>query len=58
LTVAGDDLDWLAVRIVRLGFEVDVVEPPELREAAARLARDLSAIAEPGRAAGRSAPVQ
>jgi len=50
LVVAGDDLDWLAVRVVRLGFEVDVLEPPELREAAAQLARDLSVLAEPGRA--------
>ncbi|NKY85528.1 helix-turn-helix transcriptional regulator [Nocardia veterana] len=47
LTVAGDDLDWLAVRVVGLGFAVEVLEPPELRAAAGRLARRLSALAEP-----------
>ncbi|MEU9020280.1 YafY family protein [Actinomadura sp. NPDC048394] len=47
LVVGGDDLDWLAMRVVRLGFEAEVLEPPELREAAARLARRLTAMARP-----------
>lgn len=45
LVVGGADLDVLAVHVARLGFETDVLEPPELREAAARLARRLSALA-------------
>jgi predicted DNA-binding transcriptional regulator YafY len=45
LIVGGDDLDWLAVHIARLGFEAEVLEPPELRDAAARLARRLAAMA-------------
>ncbi|MBO2462103.1 helix-turn-helix transcriptional regulator [Actinomadura violacea] len=48
LVVGGDDLDRLAVQVVRLGFEARVLEPPELREAAARLARRLAALAGPG----------
>ncbi|MEU5843224.1 YafY family protein [Rhodococcus sp. NPDC047139] len=45
LVVGGDDLDWLALHIARLGFEAVIVEPPELRQAAALLARRLSAMA-------------
>ncbi|MDQ4053827.1 MAG: YafY family transcriptional regulator [Actinomycetota bacterium] len=45
LVVGGVDLDWLAVHIARLGFEADVLEPPELREAAAELARRVAALA-------------
>ncbi|WP_157420068.1 helix-turn-helix transcriptional regulator [Actinomadura kijaniata] len=48
LVVGGDDLDWLAVRVARLGFEAQVLEPPELREAAARLARRLAAMTGTG----------
>ncbi|MGK5558271.1 helix-turn-helix transcriptional regulator [Actinomadura kijaniata] len=48
LVVGGDDLDWLAVHVTRLGFEAEVLEPPELREAAARLARRLAAMAGTG----------
>lgn len=48
LVVGGDDLDWLAVHVVRLGFAAEVLEPPELRDAAARLARRLAAMAGPG----------
>jgi predicted DNA-binding transcriptional regulator YafY len=45
-----DDLDWLAVRILMLRADVDVHEPPELREHLRVLARRLSAaIAPPGR---------
>ena len=46
LVVGGDDLDWLAMRVARLGFQTQVIEPPELRDAAARLARRLATIAE------------
>ncbi len=46
LIAGGDDLDWLAVRVALLGFETQVLEPPELRDAAARLARRLATIAE------------
>ncbi|OZV80049.1 transcriptional regulator [Micromonospora echinospora] len=45
LVVGGDDLDWLAAHVARLGFESQVLEPPELREAAALLARRLAAMA-------------
>ncbi|WP_034268092.1 helix-turn-helix transcriptional regulator [Haloechinothrix halophila] len=48
LTAGGDDVDWLAMHVARLGFETEVLEPPELREAAARLARRLSAMAGTG----------
>jgi predicted DNA-binding transcriptional regulator YafY len=45
LVVGGDDLNWLAAHVARLGFEAEVLEPPELREAAALLARRLAAMA-------------
>jgi len=48
LTAGGNDLDWLAVHVARLGFEAEVLEPPELREAAARLARRVAAMAGTG----------
>lgn len=32
LVTGGDDLHWLALRILMLGAEVEVHEPPELRE--------------------------
>ncbi|QFG23391.1 YafY family protein [Actinomadura sp. WMMB 499] len=44
LVAGGDDLDWIAVHVVRLGHDAEVLEPPELREAAARLARRLAAL--------------
>ncbi|MET8984591.1 YafY family protein [Nonomuraea wenchangensis] len=44
LTAGGDDLDWLAVRIAALGFETQILAPPGLRQAAARLARNLTAM--------------
>ena len=53
LVVGGDSLDWLAAHIARLTYEVQVLEPPELREAAALLARRLVALA--GAASERSA---
>jgi hypothetical protein len=48
LVVGGGDLDGLAVHVARLGFEAEVREPPELREAAALLARRLVAMAGTG----------
>ena len=42
LVAGGDDLDWLAVHVARLGFEAQVLDPPELREAAATLAHRLA----------------
>ncbi|MEJ7832196.1 MAG: YafY family protein [Nocardioides sp.] len=46
LLIAGaDDLDWLAAHLARLGHELEVLEPAELREAAARMARVLAAMA-------------
>jgi predicted DNA-binding transcriptional regulator YafY len=45
LVVGAADLDVLALHVARLGFEVEVLEPAELREAAARLARRLASMA-------------
>ncbi|MBY8874237.1 YafY family transcriptional regulator [Micromonospora sp. PLK6-60] len=45
LVVGGDDLTWLAAQVARLGFEARVLEPAELRAAAARLARRLDTLA-------------
>lgn len=45
LVVGGEDLGRLAVHVAGLGFEAEVLEPPELREAAAALARRLAAMA-------------
>ncbi|MET7709475.1 YafY family protein [Micromonospora sp. NPDC005413] len=52
LVVGGESLDWVAAHVARLSYEVEVLEPPELREAAALLARRLSAMA--GAASERS----
>nr|WP_240968627.1 WYL domain-containing protein [Streptomyces sp. HNM0575] len=48
LVAGGDDLDWIAVHVARLGHEAEVLEPPELREAAATLARRLASMAGSG----------
>ncbi|MFB9236774.1 helix-turn-helix transcriptional regulator [Plantactinospora siamensis] len=48
LVVAGDDPGWLAMHVARLGFPAEVLEPPELRRAAARLARQLAELADAG----------
>jgi predicted DNA-binding transcriptional regulator YafY len=48
LVAGGENLDWLAVHVARLGFEAQVLEPPELREAAALLARRVAAMAANG----------
>ncbi|WP_433389202.1 helix-turn-helix transcriptional regulator [Micromonospora sp. KLBMP9576] len=44
LLVGGDDLDWLAAHTARLGFEAEVLGPPELRQAVVLLARRLTAM--------------
>lgn len=41
LTAGGDDLNWLAMHIALLGLETDIIEPPELRDAAAALSLRL-----------------
>lgn len=48
ILIVGGELDWLAMHVARLGFETEVLEPPELRETAARLSRHLAAMAENG----------
>lgn len=48
LVVGAESLDVTAARVAALGFEAEVLEPPELREAAARLARRLTSMAEDG----------
>lgn len=45
LTAGGDDLDWLAMHVAALGLETEILEPPELRAAASRLAQRLEAMA-------------
>ncbi|MEU0467484.1 YafY family protein [Amycolatopsis sp. NPDC006131] len=54
LVAGGDQLDWLAVHVARLGYEAEILEPPQLREAAARLAERVAAMAgEPQTPTGR-----
>ncbi|GAA4942514.1 YafY family protein [Streptomonospora halophila] len=49
LLVGGaDELESIAMHVARLGFEAEVLDPPELREAAAVLARRLAAMAGAG----------
>lgn len=46
LLIAGaDDLNWLATHIALLDVEAEILEPPELRDAADRLARRLRGMA-------------
>jgi len=47
LVTGGVDMDWMAVHVARLGFEAEILEPPELREAAALLASRIAAMAGP-----------
>lgn len=56
LVTGGDDLDALATHVARLAFEVEVLEPPELRQAAARLVRRLAAMAGPLEATAGGTP--
>lgn len=46
LTAGADDLDWLAIHVIRLGFEAEILEPTALKDAAAALARRLTALAD------------
>lgn len=46
LTAGADDLDWLAMHVAGLGFEAEVLEPAELRGAAAELAERLHTMAQ------------
>lgn len=48
LTAGGDDPEWLAMRVAGMHLDVEVLEPPEVREAAARLSRRLARIAGGG----------
>ena len=41
LESSADELDWLAFHVVWLGFECEILDPPELREAALDLAGRL-----------------
>lgn len=51
LAAGADNLDWLAMHVARLGFAAEVLDPPELRDAAAGLARRLAALAQGNRPA-------
>lgn len=46
LTAGADDLDWLAMHVAHLGFDAEILEPAELKDAAARVALRLTALAE------------
>jgi len=46
LEVGGDDLDWIAAHVARTGLPAEVLDPPELRASAARMARNLLALGE------------
>lgn len=48
LIVAADDLEWIAMYVAELGFDAQIVHPPQLRDTAAALAARLSALAESG----------
>ena len=45
LTAGGDDLDWLAMHIASLGYDADILDPPELLAAIERLATRLRSLA-------------
>lgn len=47
LVAGGDNLDWLAVHVARLPFEAQILDPPELREAATHLAHRLTSLTGP-----------
>lgn len=44
LTAGGEDLDWMIMYVARLGFEAEILEPAELRDAAAELAHGIRAL--------------
>lgn len=41
VTAGADDLYWLALHIAELDLETEILEPPELRDVAAGLARRM-----------------
>jgi len=45
LVIGGDDPDWIVAHAARLGFPAQILEPDELRAAAARMARNLESLA-------------
>ena len=45
LVIGGDDLGWMAAHLARLGHDLEILEPPELKDAAARMAATLTAMA-------------
>ncbi|MDQ4052529.1 MAG: WYL domain-containing protein, partial [Actinomycetota bacterium] len=47
LVVGGDDPDWLAAHLARLPFDLEILDPPELHDAAGRMAARLAALAGP-----------
>ena len=47
LTVGGDDLDWMAAHLAMLRHDLEILDPPELLGAAARLSATLASIARP-----------
>lgn len=47
LVAGGQDLERLAAHIALLGHDAEILEPPELREAAARLSRRLASMSGP-----------
>ncbi len=49
LVVGADELDWIALHVARLGFDAEVMEPAELRDVAAGLARRLVVMGEGAR---------
>ena len=45
LVAGGDNLDWIAVHVASMGFEAEILDPPELRASVARLVHRLTAMA-------------
>lgn len=48
LVLGADDPDWIVAHTARMGLPAEIVEPPELRAAAARMAENLSLLARSG----------
>lgn len=46
LTAGADDLNWLALHIALLNLETEILDPPELRDAAAALSYQLKLMAQ------------
>ncbi|MEO8613039.1 MAG: YafY family protein, partial [Chloroflexota bacterium] len=54
LRTGGQDIDWLALRLISFGLPLTIVEPPELRDAFQRLAATISDTAKPPRTQRKS----